>query len=47
MMLTSILTPEARERLNRVSLVKPENARAVEDHLIRLARAGKISSKVN
>jgi programmed cell death protein 5 len=28
--------------VNRVALVKPENARAVEDHIIRLARAGKL-----
>ncbi len=45
-MLKSLLSPEAKERLNRVALVKPENARAVEDHIIRLARAGKVAGKV-
>jgi len=46
MMLTSVLTTEARERLARVAIVKPENARAVEDHILRLMRAGKVSTKV-
>lgn len=46
-MLKSILTPEAKERLNRVAIVKPENARAVEDHIIRLARSGKLQEQVS
>ncbi len=45
MMLTSVLTPEARERLQRVALVKADTARAVEDYILRMARAGKISAK--
>ncbi len=36
------LTPEARERLARVRLVRPELARAVEDYVIRLAQSGGI-----
>ncbi len=28
-------------------MVKPENARAVEDHLIRLARGGKLADRVD
>ena len=28
--------------MSRVAIVKPDNARAVEDHVIRLARAGKL-----
>ena len=28
-------------------MVKPENARAVEEHLIRLARGGKLSDRVD
>jgi DNA-binding TFAR19-related protein (PDSD5 family) len=46
-MLKALLTPSAKERLNRVSLVRPDNARAVEDHLIRLARGGKLAGKVD
>lgn len=44
--LSGVLAPEARERLARVAIVKPDNARAVEEHIIRLARAGKISAKI-
>jgi programmed cell death protein 5 len=40
------MAPEAVERLARVAIVKPENARAVEDHLLRLARSGKLSAKI-
>lgn len=46
MMLKNFLTPEARERLSRVALVKPDNARAVEEHIIRLGRSGKLSAQV-
>lgn len=46
MTLQGIMAPEARERLARVAIVKPENARAVEDHLLRLARSGKLSAKI-
>lgn len=35
-----ILTPEARERLGRVKLVKPELARQVELLLVQLYQAG-------
>ena len=31
--------------VNRISLVKPEKARAVEDHLIRMARSGKLKGE--
>jgi programmed cell death protein 5 len=33
--------------VNRVAMVKPDNARAVEDHLIRLARGGKLADRVD
>ncbi|KAK3819500.1 MAG: PDCD5-related protein [Benniella sp.] len=46
-MLTQILDPQARERLSRVAMVKPEKARAVEDMLIQLAQSGRLQSKVN
>jgi programmed cell death protein 5 len=41
--LRMILTPEARERLSNIRLVRPEIARAVEDRLIALALQGKIT----
>ena len=46
MMLSSILSPAARERLNRVAIVKPDTARGVENHLISLARGGKLRQQV-
>ena len=46
-MLKQILTAEAKDRLARVAMVKPENARAVEEHVIRLARAGKLQDRID
>lgn len=42
-----ILDTDARERLGRVSIVKPEKARAVEDYLINMARMGKMTTKID
>lgn len=41
-MLRVILTPEARQRLTNVKLVRPELAESLEDQLIALAQAGRI-----
>lgn len=41
--LRTILTPEARERLYNIKLVKPEIAKIVEDRLIALAVQGRIT----
>ena len=41
--LRAILTPEARERLANIKLVRPEIAKAVEDRLIALALQGRIT----
>ena len=41
-----ILTPEARQRLNNVKLVKPEIAEAIENQLIALAQAGRIQTPI-
>ncbi len=42
-----ILTPEARERLGRVKLVKPELARQVELILAQLYQAGQIREPID
>lgn len=47
MMLLRILSAEARERLSRIALVKPEKARGVEDLLLRSAQMGQILEKVS
>ena len=39
-MLSSLLTQEARARLNTIALTKPEKGRMVEDILIQNARRG-------
>ena len=33
--------------VERVRLVKPDNARAIEEHVIRLARAGKLADRID
>lgn len=45
-MLSSLLTQEARARLNTISLTKPEKGRMVEDILIQNARRGAFGGKV-
>ncbi|RZC12193.1 DNA-binding protein, partial [Glycine soja] len=47
MMLSQILSAEARERLARIALVKPEKARGVEDFILRAAQMGQITEKVS
>ncbi|MED6192870.1 hypothetical protein PIB30_013965 [Stylosanthes scabra] len=47
MMLSQILSAEARERLARIALVKPEKARGVEDVILRAAQMGQIAEKVS
>ncbi|KAM0885937.1 hypothetical protein ACQ4PT_030001 [Festuca glaucescens] len=47
MMLAQILSSEARERLSRIALVKPDKARGVEDVVLRSAQTGGISEKVS
>jgi programmed cell death protein 5 len=41
-LLAKILTPEARQRLNNLKLVKPEFAEQIEMQLIEMAQSGKL-----
>lgn len=45
--LSIILTNEARERLARIKMARPEYARAIEDQLIILAQSGRIKNKID
>ncbi|CAN4082091.1 unnamed protein product [Withania somnifera] len=47
MMLSQILTSEARARVARIALVKPDKARGVEDVILRGAQYGQITEKVS
>lgn len=47
MILDQILEPEAKARLTRLSMVKPDKARAVESSLIKAGTSGQLKSKVS
>ena len=45
-MLTQLCTTQARERLNRIAIVKPDKVRQIEDNLLQAAMRGQIRSKI-
>jgi len=45
--LRRILTPEARERLANIKLVKPELAKALEDYLVSLSLSGRLNKVID
>ncbi|UCB57870.1 MAG: DNA-binding protein [Thermoplasmatales archaeon] len=44
--LRSILTTEARERLGRIKIARPEIVESIENQLIMLAQSGQLKSKI-
>jgi programmed cell death protein 5 len=46
-MLRRLLTPEARERLGRIRLAKPDVAQAVEQQVISLAASGRLQRQID
>ncbi|KAI5479074.1 programmed cell death protein 5 [Pseudohyphozyma bogoriensis] len=45
--MSQILSPEARERLSRIALVRPEKARSIEQLLMRMAQGGQLRGRVS
>lgn len=45
--LRRLLTPEARERLGRIRLAKPDVAAAVEQQVMQLAAAGRLRRQID
>ncbi|GAA5983119.1 hypothetical protein JCM11641_004919 [Rhodosporidiobolus odoratus] len=45
--MSQILSAEARERLSRIALVKPDRARAIEQLLMRMAQSGQLRGRVS
>jgi programmed cell death protein 5 len=45
--LRRLLTPEARERLARIRLAKPEVAQAIEQQILSLAASGRIQRQID
>ncbi|UCH56818.1 MAG: DNA-binding protein [Candidatus Bathyarchaeota archaeon] len=46
-LLRQILTPEARQRLTRVRMVRPEYASQLELQLIQVAQSGRVALPIN
>ena len=46
-MLGAVLKPDARERLSRIALVKPERARAIEDSILQNVQRGQIREAIS
>lgn len=44
--LPQLLTQDARERLNRIRIVKPERANQVEQVIVRMGQSGQLAQKI-
>lgn len=46
-LLQKIMDPSAKERVDRIAIVKPEKAKRLEDMIIQMANKGQLQSQVN
>ncbi|WFD20239.1 hypothetical protein MCAP1_002483 [Malassezia caprae] len=46
-LLSQILESDAKERLSRIALVKPQKASAISDILLQMARSGQVRQRVS
>lgn len=47
MLLRRMLEPQARERLARIGMVRPEYARAIEEQILSLGQRGQIKKRID
>jgi programmed cell death protein 5 len=47
MILRAVLTAQARERLGRIKVARPEVAEAIENQIIMLTQSGRLKNKIN
>ena len=47
MVLRGIITTQAKERLGRIKVARPEMAEEIENQLIMLAQGGRLKNKIN
>ena len=45
--LRQVLTPDARERLGRIKVARPEIVGSIENQLIMIAQSGQLNSKID
>ena len=47
MILRAVLTAQARERLGRIKVARPEVVEAIENQIVMLAQSGRLKNKIN
>jgi len=45
--LRTVMTPDARQRLGRIKVARPEIAESIENQLIMIAQSGQLKNKIN
>jgi programmed cell death protein 5 len=45
--LRSVMTPDARQRLGRIKVARPEIAESIENQLIMIAQSGQLNNKID